>query len=87
MTDASLLVARAVLMQADKNCDLHSCAYFSCTFFSAQQNYDIYDCELLVVILALEEWHQYLQGTIHPVIIITNHKNLSYVKDPWKLSR
>ena len=47
----------------------------------------IYDCELLAVILALEEWHQYLQGTTHPVTIITNHKNLSYVKDPQKLSR
>ena len=36
MTDASLLAAGAVLMQADENSDLHSCAYFSCTFSSAQ---------------------------------------------------
>ena len=82
MTDASLLAARAVLMQADKNSDLHPCMYFSCTFTSAQCNYDIYDCELLVVILTLEEWHQYLQGISHPITIITDHKNLSYIKDP-----
>ena len=44
MTDASLLAAGAVLMQADKNSDLHPCAYFSCAFSSAQCNYDIYDC-------------------------------------------
>ena len=87
MTDASLLAVGAMLMQADENSDLHFCAYFSHTFSSAQQNYDIYDCELLAVILALEEWHQYLQGTTHPVTIITDHKNLSYVKDPEKLSR
>ena len=69
-------------MQADENSDLQPCTYFSCTFSSAQHNYDIYDWELLAVKLALEEWHQYLQGTTHPVTIITNHKNLSYIKDP-----
>ena len=74
-------------MQADENSDLHPCTYFSCTFSSAQCNYDIYDRELLAVILALEEWRQYLQGTAHPITIITDHKNLSYIKDPQKLSR
>ena len=87
MTDASLLATRAVLMQEDENSDLQPCAYFSHTFSSAQCNYDIYDRELLAVILALEEWHQYLQGTAHPITIITDHKNLSYIKDPRKLSR
>ena len=74
-------------MQTDKNSNLHPCAYFSCTFSSAQRNYDIYDHELLAVILALEEWCQYLQGTAHPITVITDHKNLSYIKDPQKLSR
>ena len=87
MTNASLLAAGAVLMQMDENSDLHPCAYFSHTFSSAQCNYDIYDQELLAVILALEEWHQYLQGTAHPITVITDHKNLSYIKDPRKLSR
>ena len=87
ITDASLLATGAILLQADTNQNLHPCAYFSWTFSPAQQNYDIYNQELLAVILALEEWHQYLQGTQHPIIIITNHKNLSYIKDPWKLSR
>ena len=87
MPDASLLATRAVLMQVDENSDLHPCAYFSRTFSSAQRNYDIYDHKLLTVILALEEWRQYLQGTAHPITVITNHKNLSYIKDPRKLSR
>ena len=87
MTDVSLLVAGTVLMQADENSNLHSCTYFSCTFSFAQCNYDIYDQELLAIILALKEWCQYLQGTTHFVTIITNHKNLFYVKDPQKLSR
>ena len=86
MTDASLLAAGAVLMQSDEVGDLHPCAYFSKTFSSAERSYDIYDRELLTVILALVEWKQYLQGTSHPVSILTDHKNLSYLKDPCKLS-
>ena len=53
MTNASLLAAGAVLIQADENSDLHPCAYFSHTFSSAQHIYDIYDCKLLAVIQPL----------------------------------
>ena len=87
MTNASLLTVGAVLLQTDANKDLHPCAYFSHTFTVAQWNYNIYDRELLVVILALEEWQQYLQGIQHPITIITDHKKLSYIKDPHKLSQ
>ena len=58
MTDASLLAAGSVLMQPDALGDLHPCAYFSKTFSAVEQNYDIYDQELLTVILALSEWKQ-----------------------------
>ena len=87
MTDPSLLAAGAVLMQPDPSGDLHPCVYFSKTFSTAECNYDIYDRELLTVILALSKWKQYLQGTPHPVSVLTDHKNLSYIKDPCKLSR
>ena len=87
MTDASLLAAGAVLMQSDAAGDLHPCAYFSKTFSLAEHNYNIYDQELLAVILTLAEWKQYLQGTSHPVSVLTDHKNLSYLKDPHKLSQ
>ena len=87
MTDASLLATGVVLMQPNTSGDLHPCTYFSKTFSTAEWNYDIYDRELLTVILALAEWKQYLQGTSHPVSVLTDHKNLSYLKDPHKLSR
>ena len=86
MTDASLLAMGAVLMQKDANGDLHPCAYFSKTFSLTECNYDIYDHKLLAVILALSQWKHYLQGTSFPISIITDHKNLSYIKDPCKLS-
>ena len=87
MTDASLLASGGVLMQKDDNGDLHPCAYLSQTFTAAERNYDIYDHELLAVIHALDHWRHYLQGTSHPVTLLTNHKNLTYFHQPQKLSR
>jgi len=87
MTDASLVATGAVLIQKDGNGDLHPWAYYSKTFTPAERNYDIYDCKLLAVIHALEEWRQYLTGTKHPVTIITDHRNLTYFKSPQNLSQ
>ena len=85
MTDAFLTATGAVLMQADFNGDLHPCAFLSKTLSAAEHNYDIFDHELLVMIHALTEWKHYLQGTSHPVTVVTDHKNLSYFKQPHKL--
>ena len=85
MTYSSLHTAGTVLMQSDVNGDLHPCTYFSKMFAPAEQNYDIYDWELLAIILTLNEWRQCLWGTSHPITIITDHKNLSYIKDSQKL--
>ena len=87
MTDAFLTAARGVLMQKDSNGDFHPCAYHSATFSPAKQNYDIYDMELLAIIQALKEWHHYLTGREHPVIIITDHKNLGYFKQSQNLTQ
>ena len=87
MTDASLIASRGILMQRDGNGDLHPCAYLSQMFSPAKQNYDIYNQELLAVIHALEHWRHYLQGTTHPVTLLTDHKNLTYFRQPQKLSR
>ena len=87
MTDASLTTSGGVLMQKDANGDYHRCAYYSTTFSPVEQNYDIYDRELLAVIQALKEWHHYLTGTEHLVVVITDHKNLGYFKQTQNLTR
>ena len=86
MTDASLMASGGVLMQKDGNGNYHPCAYHSASFSPAKWNYDIYDRELLVVIHALKEWGHYLTGTKHPVVVVTDHKNLGYFKQLQKLS-
>ena len=57
------------------------------TLSSAKCNYDIYDHELLTVIHTLNHWHHYLQGTSHPVTLLTDHKNLMYFCQLQKLSQ
>ena len=87
MTTASLTATGGVLMQKDSNGDLHPCTYHYATFSPAERNYNIYDRELLAVIQALKEWHQYLMETEHPVTVIMDHKNLGHFKQPQNLSR
>jgi hypothetical protein len=86
MSDTSLTATGAMLMQKDSNGDLHPCAYLSKMLSSTERNYDIYDRELLTVIHALEEWRHYLLGTAHIVMVLTDHKNLTYFRQPHKLS-
>ncbi|KAK1791108.1 hypothetical protein P4O66_002141 [Electrophorus voltai] len=55
--DASEVGDDAVLsQQSGKDKKLYPCAYFSQRLSSAERNYDVGDCELLEVKLALEEW-------------------------------
>ena len=49
-------------------------------------NYDIGNRELLAVIRALEEWQHYLLESPHEVILLSDHKNLGYFKQPQKLN-
>ena len=60
MTNAPLTATGGILMQKDSNGDLHPCMYHSATFSPAEQNYNIYNRELLAVIQALKEWRHYL---------------------------
>jgi hypothetical protein len=46
-----------------------------------EQNYDIYDQELLAIMKALAHWRQYLGWTKVPFTILTDHANLQH----WKL--
>ncbi|KAI2646112.1 Transposon Tf2-6 polyprotein [Labeo rohita] len=52
----------------------------------AEQNYDIGNRELLAIKLALEEWRHWLEGARHPFTIITDHKNLQYLREARRLN-
>ena len=85
-TDASDYVSGGVLLQKDKEENLHSVAYFSKLMTPAECNYDIYDKELLAIIHCLEQWRLKLKSCEESIKIIINYKNLKYFYITKKLS-
>lgn len=86
-TDASDFAIGAVLSQPDSKNLLHPIAFYSRKMLPAERNYDIYDKELLAVIDALKHWRHYLQDTVLPVEVWTDHKNLEYFLQTKTLTR
>ncbi|KAK3512136.1 hypothetical protein QTP70_031259 [Hemibagrus guttatus] len=85
--DASTTGVGAVLSQQQGNPrKLHPCAFFSCKLNPAEVNYDIGNRELLAIKLALEEWRHWLEGAKHPFTVLTNHKNLEYLRAVKRLN-
>ncbi|KAL0195404.1 hypothetical protein M9458_008976, partial [Cirrhinus mrigala] len=56
------------------------CAFFSHKLSPAEKNYDVGNRELLAIKLALEEWRHWLEGASNPFVILTDHKNLEYLR-------
>ncbi|KAK3570720.1 hypothetical protein QTP86_025263 [Hemibagrus guttatus] len=84
--DASTTGVGAVPSQQQGNPSrLHSCTFFSRKLNPAERNYDIGNRELLAVKLALEEWRHWLQGAKHPFLVLTDHKNLEYLRAAKRL--
>ncbi|KAL0148462.1 hypothetical protein M9458_056272, partial [Cirrhinus mrigala] len=80
--DASTSGVGAVLSQAVSEPPLlHPCSLYSCKLSPAEQNYDVGNRELLAIKLALEEWRHWLEGAAHQFTIITDHKNLQYLRE------
>ncbi|KAI2657473.1 Transposon Tf2-11 polyprotein [Labeo rohita] len=65
---------------------LHPCAFYSRKLSPVEQNYDVGNRELLAIKLALEEWRHWLEGAIHSFTIITEHKNLQYLREAKRLN-
>jgi len=52
-----------------------------------QCNYDIYNLELLAIVMALKNWRPLLAGSPHKIIIYSDHLNLQYWRLPQRISR
>ncbi len=86
--DASTTGVGAVLSQYHAETPrLHPCAYFSRKLSPAERNYDIGNFKLLAIKLALEEWRHWQEGAQHSFTVITDHKNLEYLRSAKRLKR
>ncbi|KAK3565409.1 hypothetical protein QTP86_007936 [Hemibagrus guttatus] len=85
--DASTTGVGADLSQQQGNPSrLHPCAFFSHKLNPAERNCDIGNRELLAIKLALEEWRHWLEGPRHPFLVLTDHKNLEYLRAAKRLN-
>ena len=85
--DASGFALGGVLLQRQEDGKKHPIGYYSATLNEAQQNYDIYELKFLAIAECLKHWRQYLAGSPHEIIVHTDHANLTYWRQPQKISR
>jgi hypothetical protein len=84
--DSSNYTIGAILSQ-QQNDKWHPIAYLSKSFTKTQRNYEIYDKEMLAIMLSLKEWRHYLIGAEQVFEVWTDHQNLQYFKQPQKVNR
>ena len=85
-TDASGYAIEGVLSQEQKG-KWKPITFLSRTMQPAEQNYEIYDKELLAIVEAITKWRQYLLDTTEKFEVWTDHENLKYFQKPHKLNR
>ncbi|CAJ0932073.1 unnamed protein product [Ranitomeya imitator] len=85
--DASEIGAGAVLSQRSSDGSvMKPCAFFSRKFSPAERNYDVGNRDLLAMKLAFEQWRHWLEGAKHRVVVLTDHKNLTYLESAKRLN-
>ena len=55
-----------------------SVAFHSRKMIPAERNYKTHDQELLAIVTAFKQWRHCLEGSFHPVKMLTDHNNLKY---------
>ena len=86
-TDASDYVSAGILSQYDDNGILHPVAFFSKKYSPAECNYEIHDKELMAIVRCFEEWRPELEGALHPIQVLSDHRNLEYFMSTKLLNR
>ena len=85
-TDASGHAIGGVLSQEQEG-KWKPIVFLSRTMQLVEQNYKIYDKELLAIVKALAKWRQYLLDAMETFEVWIDHKNLKYFQEPHKLNR
>jgi hypothetical protein len=86
-SDASDYGFKAVLSRKGENKRLHPIAFHLRKFTTVEINYEIHVKELLAIVGSFQERRYFLERTIYPIPIYTNHKNLEYFMSAWVLNR
>jgi len=80
-TDASKFAIGCVLSQKVGN-NYRPIGYYSRALNIRKRNYSVTDKELLAIVCGLQEWEYLLLGTLYPIDIFTDHRNLLFSAKP-----
>ena len=86
-TDALDYAVASILSITCADGELHPVAFYSWTLTAPELNYDTNNKELLAIFEAFQTWHHYLEGSMTPVDVIMDHKNLEYFSTSKVLTR
>ena len=75
-TDASDVAQAAILSQPDDQGIYHPVAFWSAKFKGPEVRYSTPDKELFAIVSAFKQWRHYLEGSLTPVEVLTDHQNL-----------
>ena len=82
-TDASDYAIAAIISQiSPDDGDIHPIVFYSHSMQPAELNYKIYDKELLEIFEAFRQWRNYLEGSAHVVLMLSDHKASSTSQPP-----
>jgi hypothetical protein len=68
-TDASDFATSGVLSQEQDDGTMRPIAYFSRKMDDRERHYATHDKELLALVLAIDHWRCYLEGSEHPIML------------------
>uniref|UniRef100_A0A803SNQ0 Gypsy retrotransposon integrase-like protein 1 n=1 Tax=Anolis carolinensis TaxID=28377 RepID=A0A803SNQ0_ANOCA len=85
--DASSYALGAVLSQKDSSGTLRPCGFYSRQLTPFEQNYTIWEKELLAIKVAFEVWRHWLEGARHQIVVRSDHKNLEHLQTAKKLNQ
>ena len=85
-TDASGYAISGILSQKHPD-GWRVTAYFSRKIIPAERKYETHDGELLAIVESFQHWRHYLEGSTHPVEVLSDHSTLRTFITTHKLSR
>src|SRR6266540_3657099 len=83
-SDYTLAAILSIIMEDNQ---LHPVAFHSHSFSASELNYDVHNKELFAIYEVFHIWRHYLEGSVAPIDVITNHKNLKYFATTKLLNR
>jgi transposase InsO family protein len=64
----------------------HPVAYWSRKMIDAERCYETYDQELLAIVECFKEWRHYLEGSVAPIEVLSDHNNLRHFMTTKRLN-